>query len=199
MAVIPTVHFLFTAQNTCRTMRLCRHLGHGVVHVCSSSQIHLRKWISVFVWVVSGMCASIRLAVYCLSMSNKTVRSITSPPPPLKTSLSLQDPYMFEPSCRMKVDEYGFFITWKSEGKVQLLYFLSCLTFKRYHLGKQLCTQYLLILVFLGNSQTSTSINRVDFLSGYRPCPLNEHSHRRLLFHPGARNILFQGKKHALK
>uniref|UniRef100_A0A674N6S3 Phosphoinositide phospholipase C n=1 Tax=Takifugu rubripes TaxID=31033 RepID=A0A674N6S3_TAKRU len=28
-----------------------------------------------------------------------------------------EDPYMFEPSCHMKVDEYGFFITWKSEGK----------------------------------------------------------------------------------
>uniref|UniRef100_A0A672H2V4 1-phosphatidylinositol 4,5-bisphosphate phosphodiesterase n=1 Tax=Salarias fasciatus TaxID=181472 RepID=A0A672H2V4_SALFA len=30
-----------------------------------------------------------------------------------------EDPYMFEPNCQMKVDEYGFFITWKSEGKVQ--------------------------------------------------------------------------------
>uniref|UniRef100_A0A669B0N6 1-phosphatidylinositol 4,5-bisphosphate phosphodiesterase n=1 Tax=Oreochromis niloticus TaxID=8128 RepID=A0A669B0N6_ORENI len=30
---------------------------------------------------------------------------------------SLQDPYIFEPNCHMKVDEYGFFITWKSEGK----------------------------------------------------------------------------------
>uniref|UniRef100_A0A7N8XUY4 Phosphoinositide phospholipase C n=1 Tax=Mastacembelus armatus TaxID=205130 RepID=A0A7N8XUY4_9TELE len=28
-----------------------------------------------------------------------------------------QDPYIFEPNCQMKVDEYGFFITWKSEGK----------------------------------------------------------------------------------
>ncbi|CAN9507684.1 unnamed protein product [Ophioblennius macclurei] len=28
-----------------------------------------------------------------------------------------EDPYMFEPNCQMKVDEYGFFITWKSEGK----------------------------------------------------------------------------------
>uniref|UniRef100_A0A8C6LFV4 Phosphoinositide phospholipase C n=1 Tax=Nothobranchius furzeri TaxID=105023 RepID=A0A8C6LFV4_NOTFU len=28
-----------------------------------------------------------------------------------------QDPYIFEPNCRMKVDEYGFFITWKIEGK----------------------------------------------------------------------------------
>uniref|UniRef100_A0A7N8XMM9 1-phosphatidylinositol 4,5-bisphosphate phosphodiesterase n=1 Tax=Mastacembelus armatus TaxID=205130 RepID=A0A7N8XMM9_9TELE len=27
------------------------------------------------------------------------------------------DPYIFEPNCQMKVDEYGFFITWKSEGK----------------------------------------------------------------------------------
>lgn len=32
---------------------------------------------------------------------------------------SLQDPYIFDPNCQMKVDEYGFFITWKSEGKVQ--------------------------------------------------------------------------------
>uniref|UniRef100_A0A8C4IH87 1-phosphatidylinositol 4,5-bisphosphate phosphodiesterase n=1 Tax=Dicentrarchus labrax TaxID=13489 RepID=A0A8C4IH87_DICLA len=30
-----------------------------------------------------------------------------------------EDPYTFEPNCQMKVDEYGFFITWKSEGKVQ--------------------------------------------------------------------------------
>uniref|UniRef100_M4A226 1-phosphatidylinositol 4,5-bisphosphate phosphodiesterase n=1 Tax=Xiphophorus maculatus TaxID=8083 RepID=M4A226_XIPMA len=28
-----------------------------------------------------------------------------------------EDPYLFEPNCQMKVDEYGFFITWKSEGK----------------------------------------------------------------------------------
>ncbi|XP_053192751.1 1-phosphatidylinositol 4,5-bisphosphate phosphodiesterase beta-4-like [Scomber japonicus] len=28
-----------------------------------------------------------------------------------------EDPYFFEPNCQMKVDEYGFFITWKSEGK----------------------------------------------------------------------------------
>lgn len=35
-----------------------------------------------------------------------------------KISFPLQDPYMFEPCCQMKVDEYGFFITWKSEGKV---------------------------------------------------------------------------------
>ncbi|XP_063351033.1 1-phosphatidylinositol 4,5-bisphosphate phosphodiesterase beta-4-like isoform X2 [Pelmatolapia mariae] len=28
-----------------------------------------------------------------------------------------EDPYIFEPNCHMKVDEYGFFITWKSEGK----------------------------------------------------------------------------------
>uniref|UniRef100_A0A8C4NYM3 1-phosphatidylinositol 4,5-bisphosphate phosphodiesterase n=1 Tax=Dicentrarchus labrax TaxID=13489 RepID=A0A8C4NYM3_DICLA len=28
-----------------------------------------------------------------------------------------EDPYTFEPNCQMKVDEYGFFITWKSEGK----------------------------------------------------------------------------------
>uniref|UniRef100_A0A8C3A439 Phosphoinositide phospholipase C n=1 Tax=Cyclopterus lumpus TaxID=8103 RepID=A0A8C3A439_CYCLU len=28
-----------------------------------------------------------------------------------------QDPYVFEPNCQMRVDEYGFFICWKSEGK----------------------------------------------------------------------------------
>ncbi|XP_075940351.1 1-phosphatidylinositol 4,5-bisphosphate phosphodiesterase beta-4 [Anarhichas minor] len=28
-----------------------------------------------------------------------------------------EDPYVFEPNCRMTVDEYGFFICWKSEGK----------------------------------------------------------------------------------
>uniref|UniRef100_A0AAX7UY61 1-phosphatidylinositol 4,5-bisphosphate phosphodiesterase n=1 Tax=Astatotilapia calliptera TaxID=8154 RepID=A0AAX7UY61_ASTCA len=28
-----------------------------------------------------------------------------------------EDPYIFEPNCHMEVDEYGFFITWKSEGK----------------------------------------------------------------------------------
>ncbi|XP_042245889.1 1-phosphatidylinositol 4,5-bisphosphate phosphodiesterase beta-4-like [Thunnus albacares] len=28
-----------------------------------------------------------------------------------------EDPYFFEPNCQMKVDEFGFFITWKSEGK----------------------------------------------------------------------------------
>lgn len=41
--------------------------------------------------------------------------------PPLIKNISfpLQDPYTFEPNCQMKVDEYGFFITWKSEGKVQ--------------------------------------------------------------------------------
>ncbi|XP_054474606.1 1-phosphatidylinositol 4,5-bisphosphate phosphodiesterase beta-4-like [Anoplopoma fimbria] len=28
-----------------------------------------------------------------------------------------EDPYIFEPNCQMTVDEYGFFICWKSEGK----------------------------------------------------------------------------------
>ncbi|XP_075900871.1 1-phosphatidylinositol 4,5-bisphosphate phosphodiesterase beta-4 [Nelusetta ayraudi] len=28
-----------------------------------------------------------------------------------------EDPYIFEPNCQMRVDEFGFFITWKSEGK----------------------------------------------------------------------------------
>uniref|UniRef100_A0A6Q2WVF1 1-phosphatidylinositol 4,5-bisphosphate phosphodiesterase n=1 Tax=Esox lucius TaxID=8010 RepID=A0A6Q2WVF1_ESOLU len=27
------------------------------------------------------------------------------------------DPFLFEPNCLVKVDEFGFFITWKSEGK----------------------------------------------------------------------------------
>uniref|UniRef100_A0A8C6LFZ8 1-phosphatidylinositol 4,5-bisphosphate phosphodiesterase n=1 Tax=Nothobranchius furzeri TaxID=105023 RepID=A0A8C6LFZ8_NOTFU len=37
---------------------------------------------------------------------------------PIKVDLHpLKDPYIFEPNCRMKVDEYGFFITWKIEGK----------------------------------------------------------------------------------
>lgn len=38
----------------------------------------------------------------------------------IKTNISppLQDPYIFEPNCQMQVDEFGFYITWKSEGKV---------------------------------------------------------------------------------
>uniref|UniRef100_A0A8C3A5G4 1-phosphatidylinositol 4,5-bisphosphate phosphodiesterase n=1 Tax=Cyclopterus lumpus TaxID=8103 RepID=A0A8C3A5G4_CYCLU len=40
---------------------------------------------------------------------------------PLKNPVTvlplLQDPYVFEPNCQMRVDEYGFFICWKSEGK----------------------------------------------------------------------------------
>uniref|UniRef100_A0A673WT40 Phosphoinositide phospholipase C n=1 Tax=Salmo trutta TaxID=8032 RepID=A0A673WT40_SALTR len=28
-----------------------------------------------------------------------------------------QDPFLFEPNCLVKVDEFGFFITWKSDGK----------------------------------------------------------------------------------
>uniref|UniRef100_A0A3B3CKT8 Phosphoinositide phospholipase C n=1 Tax=Oryzias melastigma TaxID=30732 RepID=A0A3B3CKT8_ORYME len=28
-----------------------------------------------------------------------------------------QDPYLFEPNCLVRVDEFGFFITWKNEGK----------------------------------------------------------------------------------
>uniref|UniRef100_A0A8C1FKR1 1-phosphatidylinositol 4,5-bisphosphate phosphodiesterase n=1 Tax=Cyprinus carpio carpio TaxID=630221 RepID=A0A8C1FKR1_CYPCA len=28
-----------------------------------------------------------------------------------------QDPFVFEPSCHFKVDEFGFFLTWKSDGK----------------------------------------------------------------------------------
>uniref|UniRef100_A0A6Q2ZE06 1-phosphatidylinositol 4,5-bisphosphate phosphodiesterase n=1 Tax=Esox lucius TaxID=8010 RepID=A0A6Q2ZE06_ESOLU len=30
-----------------------------------------------------------------------------------------EDPFLFEPNCLVKVDEFGFFITWKSEGKVR--------------------------------------------------------------------------------
>lgn len=37
---------------------------------------------------------------------------------------SLQDPYIFEPNCQMRVDEFGFFITWKSEGKVLFFYLI---------------------------------------------------------------------------
>uniref|UniRef100_A0A672QJ01 1-phosphatidylinositol 4,5-bisphosphate phosphodiesterase n=1 Tax=Sinocyclocheilus grahami TaxID=75366 RepID=A0A672QJ01_SINGR len=28
-----------------------------------------------------------------------------------------EDPFVFEPSCHFKVDEFGFFLTWKSDGK----------------------------------------------------------------------------------
>uniref|UniRef100_A0A3P9LLP9 Phosphoinositide phospholipase C n=1 Tax=Oryzias latipes TaxID=8090 RepID=A0A3P9LLP9_ORYLA len=28
-----------------------------------------------------------------------------------------EDPYLFEPNCLVRVDEFGFFITWKNEGK----------------------------------------------------------------------------------
>ncbi|XP_073667461.1 1-phosphatidylinositol 4,5-bisphosphate phosphodiesterase beta-4-like isoform X2 [Paramisgurnus dabryanus] len=28
-----------------------------------------------------------------------------------------EDPFVFEPSCTFRVDEYGFFLTWKSDGK----------------------------------------------------------------------------------
>ena len=35
-----------------------------------------------------------------------------------------QDPFVFEPNCQMRVDEFGFFITWKSEGKVNKLVFI---------------------------------------------------------------------------
>uniref|UniRef100_A0A674AAZ5 1-phosphatidylinositol 4,5-bisphosphate phosphodiesterase n=1 Tax=Salmo trutta TaxID=8032 RepID=A0A674AAZ5_SALTR len=30
-----------------------------------------------------------------------------------------EDPFLFEPNCLVKVDEFGFFITWKSDGKVR--------------------------------------------------------------------------------
>lgn len=35
----------------------------------------------------------------------------------LKSVVS-QDPFVFEPQCFFKVDKFGFFLTWKSEGKV---------------------------------------------------------------------------------
>ncbi|ROL50504.1 1-phosphatidylinositol 4,5-bisphosphate phosphodiesterase beta-4 [Anabarilius grahami] len=30
-----------------------------------------------------------------------------------------EDPFVFEPSCHFKVDEFGFFLTWKSDGKIK--------------------------------------------------------------------------------
>lgn len=43
-----------------------------------------------------------------------------------------QESFVFEPNCLFKVDEFGFFLTWKSEGKVwhknyTLFFLLSCL------------------------------------------------------------------------
>uniref|UniRef100_A0A673KCJ6 1-phosphatidylinositol 4,5-bisphosphate phosphodiesterase n=1 Tax=Sinocyclocheilus rhinocerous TaxID=307959 RepID=A0A673KCJ6_9TELE len=35
----------------------------------------------------------------------------------LMLSPGLMDPFVFEPSCHFKVDEFGFFLTWKSDGK----------------------------------------------------------------------------------
>lgn len=41
---------------------------------------------------------------------------------------------MFEPCCQMKVDEYGFFITWKSEGKVpSTIFYHSSLVYSLSH------------------------------------------------------------------
>lgn len=37
----------------------------------------------------------------------------------IKTSSVPQDPFVFESGCLFKVDEFGFFLTWKSDGKVQ--------------------------------------------------------------------------------
>lgn len=31
----------------------------------------------------------------------------------------------YEPNCMFKVDEYGFFISWKSDGKVNAIIFIS--------------------------------------------------------------------------
>uniref|UniRef100_A0A8C1UC53 1-phosphatidylinositol 4,5-bisphosphate phosphodiesterase n=1 Tax=Cyprinus carpio TaxID=7962 RepID=A0A8C1UC53_CYPCA len=36
---------------------------------------------------------------------------------PLILHCVFQDPFVFEPSCHFKVDEFGFFLTWKSDGK----------------------------------------------------------------------------------
>uniref|UniRef100_A0A8C1UJE4 1-phosphatidylinositol 4,5-bisphosphate phosphodiesterase n=1 Tax=Cyprinus carpio TaxID=7962 RepID=A0A8C1UJE4_CYPCA len=36
-----------------------------------------------------------------------------------------QDPFVFEPSCHFKVDEFGFFLTWKSDGKCSVYHFIS--------------------------------------------------------------------------
>uniref|UniRef100_A0A672QJD5 1-phosphatidylinositol 4,5-bisphosphate phosphodiesterase n=1 Tax=Sinocyclocheilus grahami TaxID=75366 RepID=A0A672QJD5_SINGR len=36
---------------------------------------------------------------------------------PLILRCVFQDPFVFEPSCHFKVDEFGFFLTWKSDGK----------------------------------------------------------------------------------
>lgn len=33
-----------------------------------------------------------------------------------------QDPFVLEPSCHFRVDEFGFFLTWKSDGKVWFLF-----------------------------------------------------------------------------
>lgn len=72
--------------------------------------------------------------------------------PPLIKNISfpLQDPYIFEPNCQMKVDEYGFFITWKSEGKVQppttsFLCILLSFKAKRFSVS----SRFLEILLFL--------------------------------------------------
>lgn len=32
----------------------------------------------------------------------------------------LQDPFVFESNCFFKVDAFGFFLTWKSDGKVAI-------------------------------------------------------------------------------
>uniref|UniRef100_A0A673KA75 1-phosphatidylinositol 4,5-bisphosphate phosphodiesterase n=1 Tax=Sinocyclocheilus rhinocerous TaxID=307959 RepID=A0A673KA75_9TELE len=52
----------------------------------------------------SGKCS--RFNGVCLS-------SVT----PLILRCVFQDPFVFEPSCHFKVDEFGFFLTWKSDGK----------------------------------------------------------------------------------
>uniref|UniRef100_A0A8C1UJD4 1-phosphatidylinositol 4,5-bisphosphate phosphodiesterase n=1 Tax=Cyprinus carpio TaxID=7962 RepID=A0A8C1UJD4_CYPCA len=36
-----------------------------------------------------------------------------------------EDPFVFEPSCHFKVDEFGFFLTWKSDGKCSVYHFIS--------------------------------------------------------------------------
>lgn len=56
---------------------------------------------------------------------------------------SPQDPYTFEPNCQMRVDEFGFFITWKSEGKVVSSLILTCVAFGGLQIRNSLCCKIL--------------------------------------------------------
>ena len=47
-----------------------------------------------------------------------------------------QESFVFEPNCLFKVDEFGFFLTWRSEGKVWLRkskLFLLAVRVKAFH------------------------------------------------------------------